>query len=146
MRRIALYACLGVLSLSFSACAKQTLEPRGLVTVNVAVVCTADSVDISIKPYAVRVQEGDQVQWQLTAASNATEIEINRKKNFASWPYDGPLPYKGNKQTPPKAGRMKEGQANKSFPYNIIGTCKDSEGRDRRIIIDPDMIIIRRAQ
>lgn len=146
MRRFARYACLGVLPLSFSGCAKQTLEPGNLVTVNVAVVCTADSVDISIKPYAVRVQEGDQVAWQLTAASNVTELEINRKKRFASWPYDGPLPYRGTRENPPRAGRMKEGQADKSFPYNIIGTCRDSQGRERRIVIDPDMIIIRRTE
>lgn len=144
MRRFAQYACLGVLYLSSSACAKQTLAPAGLTQVSVGVVCTADTVQALIKPYAVRVEEGFQVEWVLTAESNATALEINRKKG-SGWPFDGSLPYKGSKQNPPKAGPMKGGQLDKRFQYDIIATCKDAEGNDRRILIDPDMIIIRRT-
>ena len=143
MRHAALVVCVIAVPLIASACAQPSLEPLGVVPVEVSIRCVGAAVEASISPYVVEVPEGSQVIWNLTENSNVTGIEINRKKRLAAWPYAGDLPYRGNRENPPKAGNMKSGQVGKRFSYNISGTCV-AAGQSRTIVIDPDMIIVRR--
>lgn len=144
MRRPAPIACVAV-SLMTGACAKPVLEPGAVVPVSVSLTCADTGMQASISPYIVQIPEGDQVEWKLTDNSTVSEIEIDKKKD-GSWPYDGDLPYKGSKERAAKAGRMKSGLVGRKFGYTISGTCTSSGGEERRIVIDPDMIIIRRPK
>lgn len=145
MSRPAVVACAAAMLVSSGACSKPVIEPRATIPVNVSITCTGTGMQASIDPYVVSVPEGDQVEWILAAASTVAEIEID-KKRYMGWPYDGSLPIRGGKDNPPKAGRMKEGQVGRTFGYNISATCTSGDGQSRKIVIDPDMIIIRRTE
>ena len=144
MRRPAQTACVAVVLLMTGACARPVLEPGALIPVTVSLTCADAGMQASITPYIVQVPEGDQVEWKLAEGSTVMELEIDKKPN-GSWPYDGKLPYKGGKDNPAKSGQMKGGLVGRKFGYTISGTCTSTGGEARRIVIDPDMIIIRRT-
>lgn len=144
MRSPALTACVAIVSLITGACTRPLLEPGAVIPVTVSLTCADAGMQASISPYVVQVPEGDQVEWKIAESSTVSEIEIDKKQN-GSWPYDGALPYRGGRENPPKAGRMKGGLVGRKFGYTISGTCTSAGGEARRIVIDPDMIIIRRV-
>lgn len=144
MRRTVLVVCVAAVPLMTAGCTEKLLDPRATVEVAVNITCENNGVQASISPYIVEVYPGDVIQWTLTGT--ATEFDIDKKK-FMAFPYGGSLPYKGDKEKPVKTGNMKSGvDYDKPYGYTVTAACTSSTGQVRRIIIDPDMIIIRRAQ
>jgi hypothetical protein len=145
MRRLILMGTIAAAPLVTGACTKPALTPRAPYPVEVTVMCRGDGMQASISPYIAKIPEGDVIEWKLTDSSSVASIDIAKKKKYGSWPYDEGPPYKGTKENPAKAGPMKQGQVDRKFGYTISGTCTTG-GETRKIIIDPDMIIIRRTQ
>ena len=145
MRRLILVVTIAAAPLMTGACTKPPLTPGAVYPVSVTITCQGDGMQASISPYIAKIPEGDVIEWRLTDTSSVASIDIDKKKKYGSWPYDDGPPYNGTKERPAKAGPMKAGQADKKFGYTISGTCTTG-GETRKIIIDPDMIIIRRTQ
>lgn len=145
MRRLIVVVTAFAVPLMTGACVKPPLSIVAAYPVNVTITCTGAGLQAAIDPYIAQVTEGDEVVWTLTPESTAEDFEIDKKDGlFKKWPYDDSPPYKGDKNKPAKAGKMKDGQVGKTFAYSITATCTTPSGEKRKVIIDPDMIIIRR--
>jgi hypothetical protein len=145
MRRLIVVVTAFAVPLMTGACVKPPLAITAAYPVNVTITCAGAGLKAEIDPYIAQVPEGDEVVWSLTPASTADDFEIDKKDGlFKKWPYDDSPPYKGDKNKPAKAGKMKADQVGKSFAYSITATCTTPTGEKRKVIIDPDMIIIRR--
>jgi hypothetical protein len=141
MRLYAVVACVAVAALTSAASSKQILDTNAVVAVAVQITCPGDSVQASISPYIAQVPQGAQIEWTLVNSPDVPEIQIDKKAG-KGWPYGNSLPYHGSAKNPAKGQSMHPNQAGKKFSYNITGTCTP-EGQDpRRVVIDPDMIII----
>lgn len=145
MRRLITVVTISTAALMTGACTKPALTPRAAYPVEVTVMCRGDGMQASISPYIAKIPEGDVIEWKLTDSSSVASIDIAKKKKYGAWPYEDGPPYNGTKERPAKAGPMKSGQVDKKFGYTISGTCTTG-GETRKIIIDPDMIIIRGSQ
>ena len=128
-----------------AACSRPLPATGKVVPVSVRITCVGDTVNASIYPYIAQVPDSDGVAWSLVESPNVTEFEIGRKSNSA-WPYSGKTPVKGNREMPAQANGMKPGLVGRKFSYNISAVCAIPGGEPRKIVIDPDMIIIRRPQ
>lgn len=123
------------------------LPPSGkIVPVSVRITCVGDTVNASIFPYIAQVPDSDGVTWNLVESPNVTAFEINKKKWNSAWPYSTRTPVKGDRERPAQASGMKAGLVGRKFSYNISAVCAIPGGEPRKIVIDPDMIIIRRPQ
>ena len=127
-------------------CAKpEFLAADRAIPVNVTIRCEGDSIVARIKPYSVRLANTDNdneiAEWVLTDESNASEIEIT-KKGSEDWPFDGPYPVKAKKNQPGKGtGVKKHKKGQYSYEYAISALCV-LNGQARKVVIDPDIIII----
>lgn len=105
-------------------------------TVTVNVTCPAnletEAVDISISPWVVAIEAGDEISWDLnmTAQGPAPNdyIEIKAKDNM-KWPFDKS---KDKKQKTVKSGKTKKNAKDGDYYYTITVTC-DSDS----VVIDP---------
>ena len=146
MRRLIIVVTAVAAPLMTGACTKPALTPRDVYPVNLTITCTGTGLQATIDPYIAEVKEGDVIEWRLSDASTAEDFEIDKKSGlFKKWPYDKGPPYKGKKNEPANAGPMKPDQVGKTFAYSVTATCTPTGGQPRKIIIDPDMIIIRRV-
>ena len=97
----------------------------------------------SVTPEDVSVAQGEDVDWELDGASDATEINV-RPKHPGHWPYAGDEHFKGGKGNGHRAkgnGKNMKANAKGSYPYNIALTCPDGQGGSTTVTIDPNIII-----
>ena len=142
MRVMAIVFPIAVAAIGIAAGAMpKAVQTSTVVPVNVTITCTGDGVQFSISPYRVRLNVGDGVDWRLVNSPNVTEFSIDRKAGKA-WPYTDSPPYRGGRGNPAK-GRNMDPKADGTYPYNVAATCSPSDGSQRYIVIDPDMIVVR---
>ena len=140
MRSSAVVTSLVVAALSLVGCKKEFTAASKSIPVNVSVRCVGDSVFASIRPYSINVYDDEIVEWVLDSAATVGEIEINEKQS-GKWPFGGNLPYKAKKNEPGK-GKDVLKSAKGQYEY-VIETACTMNGEPKKILIDPDMIIIR---
>ncbi|GIW52259.1 MAG: hypothetical protein KatS3mg081_1614 [Gemmatimonadales bacterium] len=136
MRLALLLSAAGLSGIALIAAAPTQPPAAILRNVSVTAICTAPSVQLTVNPWVLRLNAGDTVQWQLTPASNADSIWVDRKRG-PRWPFAGP-PRGGNRGRPAHSG----GAANLRgrHQYNIYLRC--TLGADTVIVLlDPDMVI-----
>lgn len=134
-------------TIMMSAACSSSLPITGkVVPVSVRITCVGDTVNASIFPYIAQVPDSDGVTWSLVESPNVTDFEISRKKWNSAWPFSTKTPVKGNRERSANANGMKPGLVGRKFSYNISAVCAIPGGEPRKIVIDPDMIIIRRPQ
>lgn len=140
MHKAALAASVLVATLSSVACGPRELSEAtiGSDTVKVTMRCDGDVLTATVNPYSLNVKEKHGVAWVLEAASNVEEIEIEAK-DALKWPYDG-QPYKAKKNAAGKADKVKPNPKG-DHGYAISTECTYG-GKKKKIVIDPDIIII----
>ena len=143
MRLTAIVLPVAVLAIGSAAMVRsEPAQAATVVPVNVTITCTGDGVQFSISPYRVRLNVGDEVDWRLVNSPNVTEFSIDRKGPGKPWPFTDSPPYRGGRANPAK-GRNMDPKADGTYPYNIAATCSPSDGSQRYVVIDPDMIVVR---
>ena len=147
MRRVLPLVSFCIIAIAGVACSSGTLPISGkVVPVSVRITCASDSMNASIFPYVAQVPDSDGVTWTLVESPHVTEFEIDKKKWNSPWPYGDKPPVRGDRERPASANNMKRGLVGRKFSYNISATCTAPGREARRIVIDPDLIIIRRPQ
>jgi hypothetical protein len=142
MRLMAIVLPVAVLAIGSAAMVRsEPLQTSTVRPVDVKITCTGDGVQFSISPYRVRLNVGDAVDWRLVDSPNVTEFSIDRKVG-KPWPFTESPPYRGGRGNPAK-GRGMDPKADGTYPYNIAATCSPTDGSQRYIVIDPDMIVVR---
>jgi hypothetical protein len=135
-----------IFSLFAVGCAKpEFLPPNRTLPVNVTIKCEGDSIVARINPYSISLPNSDQdrviAEWVLTPESNADQIDIN-KKGDEDWPFEGTLPIEAKKTKPGKGTGIKKQKAGEyPYEYTISAMCV-LNGKAKKIVIDPDIIII----
>lgn len=146
--RLALLTAFVVAGCSMTACRTartQSLAIKPVELVKVTVTCDAssDAVWVKVDPWTAGVNRGTELEWELTANSNADSMTVTAK-NPSNWPYDDPPPYgakKGGKKG--KASKMKaNAPKHVPFEYNIELTCQNGAGPKHVLVIDPELIIV----
>lgn len=101
----------------------------------------ANVVDVLINPWSRHMNVGDIVEFRLNANANTSDLTIT-PKDGNDWLFDDPFPYTVTKSTPKQLTRLKGTvQKGRSYAYNITATCKVANGPDKKIIIDPDIVV-----
>jgi hypothetical protein len=145
--RLPLYSTVVITLCVLSACKPAQTQSlvKAVKEVQVTVTCsaTSDSVWVKVDPWTAGVDRNTDLEWDLTAASNADTMTVTAKSP-GNWPYDDAPPYgakKGGKKA--KASKMKSG-APKDVPYqyNIEVTCRNGAGPSHKLVIDPELIIV----
>ncbi len=110
-----------------------------VVAIDVDARCSgARNTRISVSPWNATVARGSNVSWVINAAANTDSILIT-PKNVTTWLYNAAPPYKGRKNAPATASRMKPGVRGR-FAYSISLICRAGANVDT-ILIDPDIIV-----
>ncbi|HVF38778.1 MAG TPA: hypothetical protein VM939_02685 [Gemmatimonadaceae bacterium] len=148
MRRSLMKSCLGTIALAVSQIAfANVAAAQGVLpstdTVMVDIRCLpGNGVSFSLAPWTVQLRQGETVDWVLHPDAGVSEISITPKQ--PAWPFQETGPYRGNAANGPKARNMRAAQAiGARFGYNVNASCTRADGSTSRIIIDPDMIIVR---
>lgn len=135
-----------VVSIFAVGCAKAEFVPADrTIPVNVTIKCEGDSIVARVNPYSVKLTNTEAnkeiAEWILTSESNASEIEMT-KKGSEDWPFSGNYPVKAKKNQPGKGtGVKKHDKGQHSYEYAISALCV-LNGQAKKIVIDPDIIII----
>ena len=128
--------------------AKDSLKAQGTfrtVNVDVRVDCLAGGgVSFSLTPWQIVVNPGDSLNWRLDQGANVSTIEIVAKGQGNQWPFRRKPPYRATKANPVGAQALDNSQTGRRYRYAVSTVCvRDSVNVDS-VIIDPDIIIIRR--
>lgn len=100
--------------------------------------CTGgENTSVTLRPWNLRIQQGDDVRWVLNANANSDDIAITPKRD--AWPFVGVPPYKGGKGKPAKSGGMRQ-NARGRYSYNVTLICSNGAKADT-VQIDPDIIV-----
>ncbi|HEX2722862.1 MAG TPA: hypothetical protein VHM24_08090, partial [Gemmatimonadaceae bacterium] len=112
--------------------------------VDIEVMCslTPDSIFVKVDPWTVQLSRNTpKVIWKLTNSSNATDIDIKAKTDTSPWPFADRPPYSGQPKEKESKGAI-VGTKDQLYAYTIVATCPAGGGGTRKVVIDPDMIII----
>lgn len=136
MRAPGLTVALLVVAVFVGACRREPPRSEPLAgPVVISASCSENAVQSSVNPWVARVRLGHDLEWRLDAASGVGEVAILQ---INDWPYLD-APPKVRKGASGKGTRMKTTvKAGDKFQYNVSFLCPDG----RRILIDPDIIII----
>lgn len=111
--------------------------PRAPRTFEIQVVFSCNGLR-SVDPWRVDAIPGDTIEWVLDSArSDVSEIFIE-KKAWKKFPFRE-VPKPGGPGRPIRAGDIKRAQG--THQYNIEADCPSPDGRIKRSVIDPDIII-----
>ena len=100
--------------------------------------CTGgENTSITLRPWNLKIRQGDEVSWVLNADANSDEVSITPKRN--AWPFAATPPYRGSKKTRVQSGAMRP-NARGRYSYNVSLICTNG-ARSDTILIDPDIIV-----
>ena len=118
----------------------------GVVNVDVRVDCLAGrGLSFSLTPWLIAVQPGDSVNWRLEFGSNVTDMDIVNRTPGNQWPFLRKPPYRATRDSPAGARARDNSQGARSrYKYAVTAVCARSATESDTVVIDPDMIIIRR--
>lgn len=113
--------------------------------VHVRVDCLAgDGISFSLTPWTTTVRAGDSINWNLDPGANVSEMEVITKRPGGPWPFRRKPPYKVTKNHPMGAQALDDAHNDRRYQYAVSAICfRDSSNVDT-VVIDPDIIIIRR--
>jgi hypothetical protein len=113
--------------------------PPAPVTVRVSLTCNNQRIQIRVSPWRARITKpGQGIVWR--PSKSIAKVGISKEKPKAGWPYKV-FVSSGNAAHPPKGRKLKPGTKGKRYPYRITLRFKDPLGRQRRAVIDPDMVV-----
>lgn len=114
-------------------------EARATVEISVDARCTGPrATRVTVSPWNTSLRQGDSVTWTINSAANTDSIVI-APKNSSTWPFLAAPPYRGRKNAPARAARMRPG-ARGRYSYDISLVCRAGANSDT-VRIDPDIII-----
>jgi hypothetical protein len=100
--------------------------------------CTGgENTSVTLRPWNLKVRQGDDVRWVLNANANSDDITITPKRE--AWPFVDKPPYKGGKGRPARTGGMRP-NAKGRYAYNVTLICTNGAKADT-VQIDPDIIV-----
>ena len=147
MRGKVLLGCVAFIVLA-AAEARDSLVAQGTartVNVDVRVDCLAGrGVSFSLTPWTIDVAPGDSINWRLDQGANVTEMQIISKMPGNQWPFRRKPPYRSTKARPAGAQSLDNAQSGRRYKYAVSTICVRESTQSDTVIIDPDMIIIRR--
>jgi hypothetical protein len=83
---------------------------------------------------------GDDISWNLAAASNTQDVTID--KVGRQWAFNDVPPFHARPNNPARASHMKAGtKPGERYRYSIEADCQNGTGPKIHGKIDPDMII-----
>jgi hypothetical protein len=132
----------GLTGLAFAEMATTADAPREAATieVNVDVTCPGGAVQMSVDPWVITLNQGDDIDWILSGSAQSSSIEIT-PKNPGRWPFaDATLGGGRGAANAARARNMRENQVGR-FQYNITLECQDGDADPLTVVIDPDIII-----
>ena len=97
----------------------------------------------SVSPDTVTAAQGQDIDWELDDASNATAITVG-PKHAGQWPWGGDEKFTGGKGSGHHGkahGSKMKNNAKGAYAYNIQLTCPDGNGGTTVVTIDPHIII-----
>ena len=107
----------------------------------VSVTCAGGEVLISVKPWAMQVQQGSDGEWELSNASGSESMVISPKRpGPANWPFRAMSPGGKGPNARARGSDMRPNQAGRRFGYDITLECQDGSNT-YTVVIDPDLII-----
>jgi hypothetical protein len=146
MRREVLLGCCALVLAAVAI--PESLGAQGTgntLNVNVRVDCLAGrGASFSLVPWQVVVQPDDSVNWVLEFGANVSEMEILNRTPGNRWPFVSRPPYRVTKDRPIGARARQAGQSDRRYKYAVSAICVRSATESDTLVIDPDMIIIRR--
>lgn len=112
--------------------------PPGAGEVEVDARCTGGgNTRITIRPWNLKIRQGDEVTWLLDRNANSSEITITPKRE--AWPFASTPPYRGSKASPARAGNMRP-NARGRYAYSVSLICTH-DGVPDTVLVDPDIIV-----
>lgn len=115
------------------------------INVDVRVDCLAGrGVSFSLTPWVIEVGVGDSINWRLDAGANVTEMEVVTKQPGGAWPFRRKPPYRATKVRPAGAQALDNAQSGRRYKYAVSTVCVRDSASSDTVVIDPDIIIIRR--
>ncbi len=100
--------------------------------------CTGgENTRITIRPWNLKVRQGDDVNWVLNRNANSSDITITPKRE--AWPFADAPPYRGTKAAPARAAGMRP-NAKGRYAYSVSLICTNG-ARSDTVLIDPDIIV-----
>jgi hypothetical protein len=132
----------GLTGLGFAELATTADAPREAATivVDVNVTCSNGGVQMSVSPWEIAMNQGDDIDWVLSNSAQSSTIEIT-PKNPGRWPF-ADANHAGGRgaANAARARNMRANQAGR-FQYNITLECQDGDADPVTVVIDPDIII-----
>lgn len=111
-----------------------------LVTVTVNARCAGpNTTQITVQPWNVRLNQGDQLRWVINANANSDEIVVEPKET-SRWPFATRDAMLGTKEQPARTPSMLA-NGRGTYKYNISLTCQSGNNPPDRVVIDPDVIV-----
>lgn len=135
-----LIAALLLAAVPVTLAVSRTAEAARLATQDVTIDarCTGGSnTQVTLRPWNLRIKQGDDVRWVLNANANSNDITITPKN--ANWPFDAKPPYRGSKAQAARSGGMK-GNARGRYSYTVQLICTNGPNADT-VTVDPDVIV-----
>jgi len=121
------------------ACSKRRAsEDLATKEVTIDARCTGgDNTSITLRPWNLKLRQGDAVNWVLNANANSNDVTITPKRD--AWPFAAAPPYKGGKGKPAQSGAMRPNSRGR-YSYNVSLICTNG-ARSDTVMIDPDIIV-----
>jgi hypothetical protein len=130
----------GVLVASTIVLAATPWSSRATVQVTVTARCAGpNSTEITVRPWNIRLQQGDEIEWVIAANANSEDITVT-PKNSSGWPFASRGPYNGSKAQPTRANGMRPNSRG-SYQYNIQLVCQSGNNPPDSVLVDPDIIV-----
>ncbi len=113
---------------------------RATVQVTVSARCAGpNSTEITVSPWNVRVQQGDEIEWIIAANANSDNITV-RPKATSGWPFASRGPFNATKGQPARANGMRP-NGRGSYKYDIELVCQAGNNPPDSVVVDPDVIV-----
>ena len=139
MRRLILGVLLfAAVPLTFACSKTQFSADAATREVTIDARCTGgENTSITLRPWNLKIRQGDVVNWVLNANANSDDVTITPKRN--AWPFAAPPPYRGSKKTRAQSGAMRPNSRGR-YSYNVSLICTNG-ARSDTVLIDPDIIV-----
>lgn len=119
---------------------RSTPASQSVVQVVVSARCLGPSdTEVTVRPWNVRLAQGDEVEWVLAGDANSDNVTITPKRT-SDWPFANRNPIAGTKRAAARARGMRR-NARGVYKYNIELVCQSGDNAPDRIVIDPDIIV-----
>lgn len=130
----------GLLLAMSLALAAKPWPSRATVQVTVSARCAGpNSTEVTVSPWNVRLQQGDEIEWVIAANANSDNISVT-PKTTSGWPFASRGPFNAAKGQPARANNMRPNSRG-SYKYNIELVCQAGSNPPDSVIIDPDVIV-----